>query len=218
MRHLTSTSLLTATACVLLLVGVVAFAQSGRRGSKSPSVPTATPEPSPTEKKPVTDVARIPLILGASRDDVFMGIPVNIYDSVVDSCAIRLQDASVARVQTVGNGFSRSEAIQRAKNEDEGYVVWLHLRGDDLSGGYAGNLDSIYIEYFVFEHTTAKVKTQGNCYQGTYRKGPVVMGSPTGRSSTAVVEDRLKLAATDAGERILKALHLASASDVPPTN
>jgi hypothetical protein len=172
----------------------------------------------PVEKKPVADVARIPLILGASRDDVFMGIPLNIYDSVVDSCAIRLQDASVVRVQTVANGFSRSEAIQRAKNEDEGYVVWLHLRGDDLSGGYAGNLDSIFIEYFVFEHTTAKVKTQGNCYQGAYRKGPVVLGSPTGRSSNVVVEERLKIAATDAGERILKALHLASASDVPPTN
>jgi hypothetical protein len=191
-------------------------AQSGRRGAKSPAVPVPSPEEKTSESKPAEHLTKIPLIVGASRNDVFTGIPFGIYDSVLKSCSQRLQEASAIQVEPVNSGFSRSEALERAKTLKEGYVVWLHLRGDDVSAGYGGNLDAIFIEFVVFEHTTAKIRASGNSYQGAYRKGGVVLGSPTSRSSDVVVENRLRIAAQDAAERILKALHLASASDVPP--
>jgi hypothetical protein len=137
------------------------------------------------------------------------------YDTVLQACAQRLDDAGIALVVPAMKGFSRGEAVDRAKAEKEGYVIWLHLRGDDLSGSYANNLDQVYVEYVVFEHTTAKIKTQGNCFPGAYRKGNVVMGSPTGRTSTAVLDSRMRAAAEDAAERILKALHLIASSTVP---
>jgi len=202
--------------CLVALCAQAASAQSGRRGSKSPAVPVPTPEvEKQVEKKPNSELGKIPLIVGASRNDVFTGVPLNIYDSVLQSCSARLDDSSAVRVEPVSHGLSRSEAVDRAKAMDEGYVVWLHLRGEDMQATYSGNLDAIFIEYVVFEHGTAKVKTSGNCYPGAYRKGGVVLGPNTRSSNTAVVEGRLRIAAEEAAERILKALHLASASDVP---
>ena len=113
-------------------------------------------------------------------------------------------------------GMTRGDAVTRAKAATDGYVIWLQLRGDDMSRGYAGNLDQIYLEYTVFEATTAKVKTQGSCYQSLNRKGGVVLSPRTSGSNTAIVEARLKDAAEDAAQRILKALHIASPSDIPP--
>lgn len=202
--------------CALIVTCAFAvFGQSGRRGAKSPSVPVPSPEEKKSEPKRNENLTKIPLIVGASRDDAFMGVPFRIYDSVLQSCSQRLHEASAVQVEPVSSGFSRSEAVERAKAAREGYVVWLHLRGDDLSAGYGGNLDAVFIEYIVFEHTTGKARANGNSYQGAYRKGGVVMG-PGGRSSDVVVENRLRIAAEDAAERILKALHLVSASDIPP--
>jgi hypothetical protein len=179
-------------------------------------VPVPSPEPDASaEKKPAADIVRVPLIIGASRNDVFTGIPFQLYDVALQACAQRLEESGGALVEPSAKGFSRSEAVDRAKAEKEGYVIWLHLRGDDLSGSYANNLDQVYIEYVVFEHTTGKMKTQGNCYPGAYRKGNVVLGSPTGRSN-AVIESRMRAAAEDAADRILKALHLATSSTVHP--
>lgn len=215
-EHSSSRALGWLLGCVLIVTCAFAvFGQSGRRGAKSPAVPVPSPEEKKSESKPPENLTKIPLIVGASRDDVFMGVPFRIYDSVLQSCSQRLHEASAVQVEAVSSGFSRSEAVERAKAAREGYVVWLHLRGDDLSAGYGGNLDAIFIEYIVFEHTTGKARANGNCYQGAYRKGGVVMGPSTGRSSDVVVENRLRIAAEDAAERILKALHLASASDIP---
>ena len=193
--------------CVITCTALIGFSQSGRRGAKSPSVPTPTPEEKQPEKKPEENLAKIPLFVGASRNDAFMGIPFTMYDAVLESCSQRLDDSTAVMVQPVTKGFSRLEAVERAKAETEGYVVWLHLRGDDLGSTYATNLDGVFIEYVVFEHTTAKVKASGNCYQGAYRKGGVVLGSPSSGSNRAVVENRLRAAAEDAADRILKALH-----------
>lgn len=201
--------------CLLLLLALATPGQSGRRGSKSPAIPVPSPEEKQLETKPGAELTKIPLAVGVSSNDSFMGVPFNIYDSVLQSCARRLGDSHSVQVEMVTKGLSRSEAIERAKSAKEGYVIWLHLRGDDLSASYSVNLDSIFIEYFVFEHTTAKVKAQGNSYQGAYRRGGVVTGSPTGRSNNTVVEARLRAAAEDAAERILKALHFASGSDIP---
>jgi hypothetical protein len=204
---------------LLTLCAVAAQAQSGRRSTKPPATPGVplVVEAKPPEKKPATsDLPKIKLIVGTSRNDVFAGVPLYIYDSVLKSCTGRLDDSHGVSVQAEMKGMARGEAVTRAKAATDGYVIWLQLRGDDMSRGYAGNLDQIYLEYTVFEATTAKVKTQGSCYQSLNRKGGVVLSPRTSGSNTVIVEARLKDAAEDAAQRILKALHIASPSDIPP--
>jgi len=203
--------------CVLFVVSALtALGQSGRRLSKSPAVSVPTPEAKQPEKKPVAnDKPRLSLIVGADRGDAFGGIPTYYYDSVLQSCAGRLDDSRGVRVEVTGKDMTRGDALKRAKAEKEAYVVWLRLRTDSYSASNSSGLDQIYIEYVVFEPTTAKVKTQGNCYQGAYRQGGVVLGLPTGGSNTMIAENRLKYAAQEAAERILKALNVALPSDIP---
>src|ERR1700750_2614711 len=102
--------------CAITCSALVGFSQSGRRGAKSPSVPTPTPEEKQPEKKPDENLAKVPLIVGTSS-----------YDAVLQSCTQRLDDSTAVMVQAVTKGFSRSDAVERAKGETEGYVVWLHL-------------------------------------------------------------------------------------------
>jgi hypothetical protein len=204
--------------CLLfVLVAATAFGQSGRRGAKSLPVSVPTPEAKqPEEKSARSDQPRINLLVGAIRGDAFAGIPLNIFDGVVQSCAGHLKDSSSVSVDVVTQEIARSDAANRAKAAKQGYVIWLNLRGEDQMGSYGADLDKIFIEYVVFEAVTAKVKTQGSCYQGNYRKGGVVIGPTTGRSNNVIVENRLRVAAEDAAARIMKALHIAPASDIPP--
>ena len=202
---------------LFVLFAVTVFGQSGRRQSKSPAVSVPTPEAKPPEKKPdAGDEVKVNLMVGTNRGDVFAGIPFNISDGVLQSCVGRLKESSGVRVDVVEKYMARGDAVNRAKAAKDGYVVWLNLRGEDQMSTNANNLDGVFIEYLVLEAITAKVKTQGNCYQGSYRKGGVVLGPSTGRSNNVIVESRLRVAAEEAAARVLKALHLASRSDIPP--
>jgi hypothetical protein len=196
-----------AVCLLILLSALTALAQSGRRGSKSPAVSVPTPEAPPAEKKPTAkDAPRLNLILGISRGDVFANIPSYYYDSVLESCARRLDDSRAVHLEVEPHEMTRSDALKRAKNEKEAFVVWLELRSDAYSQSSA-NLDQIYIEYTVFEPVTGKTATQGHAYQSAYRRGGIPI--PGGRNSTMVVEGRLRAAAEEAAERILKGLHIA---------
>src|ERR1700750_520679 len=95
--------------CAITCSALVAFSQSGRRGAKSPSVPTPTPEEKQPEKKPDENLAKVPLIVGTSSNDAFMGIPFTMYDAVLQSCTQRLDDSTAVMVQPVTKGFSRSD-------------------------------------------------------------------------------------------------------------
>ena len=201
---------------LFVLFALTAFGQSGRRLSKSPAVSVPTPEAKQPEKKTdAGDELKVNLMVGTNSGDVFAGIPFNISDGVMQSCVGRLKESSGVRVDVVEKHMARGDAVNRAKAAKDGYVVWLNLRGEDQMASSANNLNGVFIEYLVLEAITAKVKTQGNCYQGMYRKGGVVMGPNTGRSNNVVVETRLRVAAEDAAARILKALHIASRSDIP---
>ena len=200
---------------LFVLFALTAFGQSGRRQSKSPAVSVPTPEAKQPEKKPdAGDELKVNLMVGTNRGDVFAGIPFNISDGVLQSCAGRLKESNGVRVDVVTKEMTRSDAINRAKAAKDGYVVWLNLRGEDQMASSANNLNGVFIEYLVLEAITAKVKTQGNCYQG-YNKGGVILGPSTGRSNNVIVEDRLRVAAQEAATRVLKALHIASRSDIP---
>jgi hypothetical protein len=201
---------------LMVLIAVIALGQSGRRGSKSPAIPVPSPEAPQPEKNPATnDIAKVVLIVGTNRNDVFNGVPFRFSDAVLASCVNRLQDSSSVLVDVVTRDMTRGDAVSKAKAAKDGFVVWLNLRGDDPSRSNNYNLEGVYIEFLVLETPTAKVRTQGNSYPGAYRKGAVVMGPSTGRSNDVIVENRLRIAAEDAAERILKALHLASTRDIP---
>ena len=204
--------------CLLLtLFALTAAGQSGRRSVKgSPSV--APPEVKQPEKKPEPkDEKRQGIIVTSNRGDSFAGIPLYFYDTVLKSCAGRLDDAHGVKVDVVSRHTSRSDAINNAKGQKEAYVVWLQLRTDGLNNNTPGaDLGAISVEFTVYEPVTAKVKAQGTCYQGAYRTGGVIVGPRTTSTTNVVVaESRLKDSARDAAERILRALHIASPSDMP---
>lgn len=204
--------------CLLfVMVAATAFGQSGRRGSKPPPVSVPTPEAKQPDEKPArSDQPKISLLVGTNRGDVFAGIPPNIYDSVLQSCSQRLKDSSSVDVEVITQELTRSDAARRAKEAKEGYVIWLNLRGEDQMRSNAGNLYGVFIEFTVLEAVTAKIKTQGTSYQGNSRQGGVIMEPGTvGSNNNVIVEHRLRVAAEDAAARILKALHIASASDIP---
>lgn len=206
--------------CLLsTLFALTAVAQSGRRSATgSPSV--VPPEAKQAEKKPEgpkKDEKRQDIIVTSNRGDSFAGIPLYFYDTVVKSCAGRLDDARAARVEVVSRQTNRSEAINNAKSQKEAYVVWLQLRTDGVNNNSTGSdLGAISIEFTVYEPVTGKVKAQGTCYQAAYRTGGVILGPrTTGTTNAAIAESRLKDSAREAADRILKALHLVLPTDLP---
>jgi hypothetical protein len=182
-------------------------AQSGRKHAKpapAAPVPTPTPEPTPIPKKPDKE-SELLFYIGADRHDSYSTLPLSYHDAALRGCADRLRAGSSASVNVVDQSFSRGEAIKKAKSETSTYVVLLTLKYDTMARSY----DDLVVEFVVFAPVTAKVVTNGNSYTTGNRTGPVIVG-PTGRGSTSPLyrEKLIQQAGEDAGNRILKALHL----------
>lgn len=136
-----------------------------------------------------------------------------LYDTVLRACAERLDDSPSVKVNIANREMNRGEAIKRAKVETESHVVWIQLRFDSGMGQSDADLREVYLDYWVFAPTTAKVITNGRSYQQVYRGGGViVMPRPGGRASLPYIEQLLKQAARDAAERILSAMDLPGRS------
>jgi hypothetical protein len=196
-----------ATMLVIALAVWSVQAQSGRKHAKSApvaEVPTPTPEPTPAPKK-ADKVSELLFFVGADRNDSYAMLSYAYYDWVVRACADRLRAGSSAGVDITDQSFSRGEAIKKAKSETKSYVVLLNLKYDNM----ARTDTELILEYLVFAPGTAKIVTQGHSYLNANRAGPVVVG-PTSRgpNSEYYREQILKRAGEDAGNRILKALHL----------
>jgi hypothetical protein len=193
---------------ILLLIALCALsvqAQSGRRQTKpapAAPVPTPTPEPTPVPKK--EEKEELLFFIGADRNSSYASYPYSYYDAVLRGCAQRLRARSSASVDVTDRDLSRGEAIKKAKSETKSYVVLLTLSLDSLARSY----DDLILEFVVFSPGTAKVVTTGRSYQNANRKGPIIVG-PTSRGSGLYREQLLQQAGEDAGERILKALHLS---------
>ena len=182
-------------------------AQSGRKHSKPAPVaeiPSPTPEPTPAPKK-TEKVSELLFFIGADRHDSQVMLSYAYYDWVVRGCADRLRAGSSAGVDITDQSFSRGEAIKKAKSETKSYVVLLNLKYDNM----ARTDTELILEYIVFAPNTAKIVTQGHSYLNANRAGPIVVGprSP-GPNSDLYRQQVLTRAGEDAGERILKALHL----------
>src|SRR5882672_5298540 len=183
LRFLPQLSFRLALCAALLLFALVAAAQSGRRtATGSPSVtPPAPAADAKAEKKPEAteskkDDKRQDIILATDRGDSFVGFPLYFYDSVMSSCAGRLDDAHGVKVEVVSKQTNRVDAINNAKSQKEAYVVWLQLRNDGLSNNSSNaNYGDISIEFTIFEPITGKVKARGTAYQGALRSKGVIV-------------------------------------------
>jgi hypothetical protein len=194
-----------ATLLIAVCVSSVS-AQSGRRQVKPPPaapVPSPTPEPTPVPKKADKD-SELLFFVGADRHDSFSNLPFSYHDAALRGCVDRLRRSS-ASVDVTEKSLTRSEAIKRAKSEEGGYVVMLNLTLDSMARSY----DDLEVEFLVFAPGTAKLVTSGRSYLNGRRAGSVVVG-PGSRGSTSGLyrEQLLKQAGEEAGDRILKALHL----------
>jgi hypothetical protein len=194
-------AILCAALAALCAQGVMA--QSGRRVRKSTPASVSTPEPTPTptpnasSEKPKP---RLTFLVGLDGSDGSANIPLYAYEGVLRSLADRLAKAPGIQVGATQSEMSHIDAIQKAKAEKEGYVVWIQLQVDTLSRstGNSGNLDNIVIEYTVLAPTTAKVATSGRAYP--QRNKGIILGPGT----SGISGDRyLNRAAQEAADRIL---------------
>ena len=186
--------------------------QSGRHAVKASPTPAPTPatEPAPP-KKPPTKKTGLSLLVGIDTTDVFLNVPPYFHDTVLQSCAHRLND-SPAKADVADRGLNRGEAVKKAKAEKEVYVVLLQLKYDNMNNSNNTIYDLI-VEYVVFAPTTAKIVTTGQTYLGATQKGAVIPRT-TGGTNAMYAELLLKRAGEEAAERILHALHVGA---LPPT-
>jgi hypothetical protein len=79
------------------------------------------------------------------------------------------------------------------------------LKFDQMARSY----DDLILEFVVFAPGTAKVVTTGRSYPTGNRAGPVIVGPSSRNPTSPLYRERLLMqAGEDAGNRILKALHL----------
>jgi len=192
---------------MIVLCALAVQAQSGRRQVKPPPaapIPTPTPEPTPTPKKQTKDTELF-FFVGADRDSSYSSLPLGYYDAVLQGCASRLRAGSSASVEVSEHDVNRGEAIKKAKSETKAYTVWLNLTFDAMARSY----DDRVLEYIVYAPETAKMVTSGHSYLRGRRAGPIVGDRTGGRGSSGLYrEELLKRAGEEAGDRIIKALHL----------
>jgi hypothetical protein len=179
-------------------------AQSGRRAPKSTPAPAApVPEPTPasvTHSEPPKPVLQ--LVVGIERYDSFSSIAIGTYNDVLRSCAQRLDEPPSVSVERVERPLSRGEASNRAKAEKNAYVVFLRVREDEMSNNTTGTPNNVYIEYFVFAPTTAKVVSSGSAYPR--RRGILPSSRTPGINSNQEVIE----AARTVASKILSALQM----------
>ena len=193
-------------ACVFLSFVLMASAQSGRRvtrPSTPPPVPVATPEPSPVAKPSPANTAPIAsLIVGMDHVDTFSRIPLGATSGVRDSFVNRLKASASLKVYDNGGSMTRGDAVQKAKSEKEGYVVWLQVALDRLGAdqGAEVNIREVFIEYLVLAPGTAKTVTSGRTYPYAYQTRSVI---PSTTTSGLYGDYRYNEAAKAAAERVM---------------
>jgi hypothetical protein len=188
---------------------LVGEGQSGRRQTKvepAAPIPTPTPEPTPKTKAEQKEPELI-ILVGADRNRSYTILPFTYYDAVLTGCASVLRRGSSAQVDVSTKDLPRGEAIKKAKGNAKNYVVLLELTADNM-GSSSQNYDQLILTYIVFAPGTAKIATSGRTYENANRKGPVIVGPTGGRTTALYRETLLKRAGEEAGERILRALHL----------
>lgn len=203
---------------VLLVLSCAAtgMAQSGRRARKLPPAIEAAPEPTPTATPASSEKPkpRFTFLIGLDRHDGFSNVPLYAYDGVLRSLVDRLDDSPVVQVSGTQSDMNRADAVQKAKVEKEGYVVWLQLEVDTMSNNTQnrGTPDMV-IQYLVLAPTTAKLITSGRTYTQAQRNRGGILNPGT----SSIYGDRyLNLAAQEAADKILAYFRSHGPAPPPP--
>jgi len=195
----------------LLVAGIGVFfvttaaAQSGRR-STNPGAATPSVSGAKTAEKQSGAKHQLMLLVGI-EDHNAPWTPSYLTDTVLDDCIRRLGDAVDVIPKSLGRGITRAQAIERAKNEREIYVVWLQLGSDLEDSGKQSKKgpDELYIRYTIFEPDTGKVKQSGRTHKEIYRASRGgVSASKSSRDNPIYSDFAVKQAAREAAERVLE--------------
>lgn len=200
--HKSPMRLFVITAITLLSV-FTAGAQSGRKTRKTEPPPIPTPTPGNTSQQ-VTKPTKpsLTLIVGLERTIVHGAIAVASTTAALNAMVDRLEDHPNVKVARVDGHMSRSDAIRRAKAEEEAYVIFMELDMDGMAGAAGGQLR---LSYWVYSPVTAKLKTSGQTYPQMYRNRSIILNP---RTSGIYGDYQVQEAARDAAERILRAFHV----------
>jgi hypothetical protein len=137
----------------------------------------------------------------------FSRISLYAFSGVLRNCAARLDEASTVEASVSNQNMSRADAIRKAKEGADVYVVWLQLKPNNFSGrtGPYDDPYNVFVTYSVFAPTTGKQATSGNTFPEAYRNKRVRV--PT---STTDGDYSLNQAARGAAERILDHFHVST--------
>lgn len=155
---------------LLLAPTVTAFSQSGRRQPKS--IPT--PIPPTIEIKTDTDATqksahpqgshrltrKVQLLIGRQFTSKRQRSEDTIYASFIE----RLNEFANVSGVSIGD-IKRQEAILRAREEQEGLVIFLQFEVDNFQEGrLVLNSPDLELKYFVFAGRSGELKTKGKVY------------------------------------------------------
>ena len=203
---------------ILLIVSVLLFslglvsAQSGRRSPSTPANTNAntntnsatttgakTPAPKP-ETEP-----RVRLLVGMDRATAFTTTPFYVYDTVMQECIRRLNEANIVFANAGGSNMNRAEAVKLAKSETQRWVVSLEVRSFYAESGrqIKPTEDELYVDYTVIEPVTGKIKRSGRTQRHIYQSGGRGSIPSSAKDIGNYSEYSIKQAAVEAADRIL---------------
>lgn len=195
-----------------------AEAQSGRRVQRPQEIaPVPTPTPLPVAKKPVQEAAKKITLLVLADNSISMQTSSTAQSIVMQTFGQRLREANAFELNMESTRSSRGEAVRKAKEEKERFVVWIALRVDAMSNDPASinrpNPENYHIEYGVYAPVTGKSISSGNVYlrAGYGSIGGVRVGAPSCYPATYAYEYEFVYGAIDAANRVMKAFDL-----IPP--
>jgi hypothetical protein len=201
---------------IVLLLSCATYtqAQSGRRSTTTPTTPSVSGAKPVEKTKPAAP--RIQLLVGVENRSPFLNIPYYLSDTVLENCVRRLADSADIVPHTVGRGMERTDAVRRAKEEKEAYVVWLQVESDVVDSGrqQKEGPDELYVRYTIFEPQTGKVRQTGRTHKQIYKTGRGGVSTPTStRNGPLYSEYALKQAAREAAEKIIEAFEVTIPKD-----
>ena len=188
----------------------VAFSQSGRKSTGTPTTAPSVSGPKSVEK-PKPKPPPLQLLVAVEDHNPLSNMPYYLSDTVLDNCVRHLNDAADINATTAQRGMTRGDAINRAKAADKNsFVVWLQIDSDAMASGRQSKNgpDELYVRYTIFEPGTAKVKQWGRTHQSIYKTGRGGVSGTSSKSSPLYSEYALKQAAREAAERILEAFDI----------
>jgi hypothetical protein len=174
--------------CVLAALCLVqtTAAQSGRRAVKKVSPVPAEPAASAQAEKPTPRITSV-IVCGHDITEGQKEYLSNNVSHVVDTITATLNDRPKLLMGVVNGGkLKREEAVERAKHEQNAYVLWF---------GYSMKLVNLYynsvehMDYVVYKPQTAEVVAEGRVYpdeQKTHADPGGIMRLPTNRRRSRI--------------------------------